>query len=131
MARPTKLDDVRAQKILQCIRSGGSRASAAGLAGINPATLTDWMARGKSGEAPFDAFYAGIKAADAHAEQEMVGIVREAAKMGTWQAAAWWLERRRHKTYALKRDMKLEVTQLSEEQARARYKELTGKEWGT
>lgn len=129
--RPTKLDETRAEAIEKSIAAGGSRLSAAAAAGVHDSTLREWLQRGAKGEEPYAAFRARIKRAEAEAEQAMVGIVREAALDGTWQAAAWWLERRRAKTYALKRDMKVEFASLNEEQARAKYRELAGKDWGT
>lgn len=128
MARPTLFDDERVAKILKVIRNGGSRESAAAAAGITYAVLRKWIQRGRAGDEQFVAFVAAVKAADGAAEQAMVRLVRKAART-SWQAAAWWLERRRGKRYALKRDMKVEMT-MSPEQARAKYRELTGKEWG-
>lgn len=129
--RPTKLDDERAERAVKCIEAGGSRESAAAAAGIHKSTLTEWLARGRRGEEPYAGFQARVKAADGHAEDAMVRVVREAALDGTWQAAAWWLERCRGKRYALKRDVKLELKPMAEDEARAKFKELTGKDWGT
>lgn len=131
VGRPTLLDDERAERIIKAIRNGGSRNAAAEAAGVDRSTLFEWIARGRKGEAPFNDFVDRIKRAESVAENAMVRVVRKAARMGTWQAAAWWLERRRSKQYALKRDMKVELKrELSEDEARAKYKELTGKEWG-
>lgn len=123
-------DDERVARIIKVIRNGGSRESAAAAAGITYAVLRKWIQRGRAGDEQFVAFVAAVKEADGLAEQAMVDVVRDAALDGTWQAAAWWLERRRGKRYALKRDMKVEMTTMSPEQARAKYRELTGKEWG-
>ena len=56
----------------------------------------------------------------------MVAVVRQAALNGR-QAAAWPLERRRSKLYALRREKP--PSPMTEEQARAKYRELTGHEW--
>ena len=42
----------------------------------------------------FPQFSQSIKKADAEAEMAMIDVIRTAAENGTWQAAAWWLERR-------------------------------------
>lgn len=129
---PPKLDAERVDRIIESISLGNSRETAAAAGGVCVRTLLNWIARGRAGEAPFDAFAARVKKADGEAEGEMVAVVRNAALTGTWQAAAWWLERCRSKRYALKRDMKVELKrELSEDEARAKYKEITGKEWGT
>jgi hypothetical protein len=52
------------------------------------------------------------------------------ARPTVWTAAAWWLERRRPKTYALRRDTARALPPMNPEQAREKYRELTGREWG-
>jgi hypothetical protein len=42
--RPTKLDDIKAQRILDAIKGGSSRACAPGLVGVGVSTLYAWMA---------------------------------------------------------------------------------------
>lgn len=39
-------------------------------------------------------FWQGVKKAEAYAESEAIGMIQTAANQGTWQAAAWWLERK-------------------------------------
>ena len=43
IGRPTKLDDIKAQRILDAIKGGSSRACAAGLVGVAVSTLYAWM----------------------------------------------------------------------------------------
>ncbi len=94
MARPTKLTpDVR-DRIATMIRSGAYAEQAARAAGIAPSTYYSWLERGESGERPFSEFSETIKTAEAKAEQQRVECIQDAAEAGTWQAAAWWLERR-------------------------------------
>lgn len=102
--RPTKLDDLSAKKIVDTIAAGGSRSAAAGAARVHRSTLMGWLARGRDGEPGYSDFLDRVKKAEAEAELAMVAVVRSAAVSGTWQAAAWWLERRRSTTYALRRD---------------------------
>lgn len=102
MARTTKLDDLVSQRIVNAIADGNRIEVAAQLAHVDPRTVYAWMARGKrlDGE-PYDQFYQKVKAARAEAEGLMVQIVRQAAAK-TWQAAAWYLERRYPKHWALR-----------------------------
>lgn len=115
--RPTMLDDLRARRIFDAVEAGATRRAAAEAAGISRSTLQEWIARGKQGDMVYVDFADRIKKAEAVAENEMVGVVRDAAKKGTWQAAAWWLERRRPKTYALRRNDLKGIKPLSEEDA--------------
>lgn len=102
MARPTRLDDVTAQRIIGAIAKGLPRDTAAKLGAIAPTTLYQWLARGRDGEEPYAQFLQRVKRAEAEAEDEMVARVRDAAAT-TWQAAAWWLERRRPQRWALRK----------------------------
>lgn len=127
--RPTKLNDLTAKKIIDTIAAGGSRAAAAAAAGVHPSTVFRWLAEGRDEASPYREFRERIKGAEAEAEIAMVTVVREAALKGTWQAAAWWLERRRPKLYALRRDAPKPLAEMTPEQAAARYRELTGHDW--
>lgn len=94
MARPTKLTpDVR-DRVATMIRSGAYAEQAARAAGIAPSTYYSWLERGEGGERPFSEFSEAVKTAEAQAEQQRVEHIQDAADAGTWQAAAWWLERR-------------------------------------
>lgn len=68
------------------------RRAAAAHVGICEDTLATWARR-------YPAFLADIQKAEAEAEVQAVAVIRQAANDGTWQAAAWWLERRRHEDY--------------------------------
>ncbi len=94
MARPTKLTpDVR-DRIATMIQAGAYAEQAARAAGISSSTYYSWLERGEGGERPFSEFSEAVKTAEAVAEQERVERIQYAAADGTWQAAAWWLERR-------------------------------------
>lgn len=70
--------------------------------GINVATHTKWMMRGKvasRGDAEFVAYRAAVKRAIAKGEASLVTMIRAAAPI-TWTAAAWLLERRFPERYA-------------------------------
>ena len=103
MARPSKLDDLTEKRVLDAVREGNSYENAARVAGISETTLHNWRARGERDEEPYVGFLVRLKKARGEAEAASVAIVRTAATSGTWQAAAWWLERREPAHWA-KRD---------------------------
>lgn len=118
MGRPTKLDDLRAQAVINAVSEGLPRDTAARLARIAPSTLFDWLARGRDGESRFAEFAERVKEAEAQAEQKLIAVIREAAPK-QWQAAAWLLERRRPEAYAItnKREFVHEDDAAKSEQA--------------
>jgi hypothetical protein len=85
--RPSKFNRKRAAAILDAIRKGATRSAAAASAGVSERSLYEWQQE-------FPQFSQSIKKADAEAEMAMIDVIRTAAEKGTWQAAAWWLERR-------------------------------------
>lgn len=106
MGRPTKLTDEIQQKILQALAAGNYQDTAAAYAGISTSTFYNWLERGKTerirvaaGEKPkkteeiFVEFVDAIESARAQAEVRSVALIQKAANDGTWQAAAWYLER--------------------------------------
>lgn len=97
--RPSKLDDLRAKRILDAIAEGASRTAAAAKGGIHKATLMEWLARGRDGEPGYAEFLDRVKAAEADIELKMVRVIHAAAPT-SWQAAAWFLERTRPADYA-------------------------------
>lgn len=103
MANTTKLNDITAKRVCDAIGAGCSRPAAAAAARIGTSTLYDWLGRGRRGEPGFAEFLEQVKKAESDVELEAVGIVRNAATKGTWQAAAWLLERKFPKRWALQR----------------------------
>jgi hypothetical protein len=91
MARPTKYNEERSGQIIDCLKAGNTRTAAAALAGIDQDTLTNWINR-------YSDFSEAVKKAEAEAETRSVKIIQEAANH-SWQAAAWWLERRRYEDW--------------------------------
>lgn len=85
--RPGKYTPDRRKRILEALRQGNTRRVAVALAGISYETFCDWMRKHPD-------FSEQCKNAEAEAELASVQIIRKAA-IDTWQAAAWWLERRR------------------------------------
>ena len=102
MGRPSKLDDLTAQRIINAVRRGLPRTQAARIARINPDTLFDWLRRGRDGEEGFSEFSERVREAEAFDVEELVGYMREHAKV-SYQACAWLLERRAPKQFVLKK----------------------------
>ncbi len=99
MARPTKLTAEVEEKIVRAIRAGNYPEVAAAHAGVHPATYYRWMERGELGgdaveDDPYRRFRAGVERAIADAEAAEVALIVQAARGGSWQAAAWLLEHR-------------------------------------
>lgn len=106
MARPTKLNPEVQQRIIEALRAGNYQDAAAAYAGIHEATFHNWMNRGReeerrvmdgekpdAKEAPFREFFVAVEKARSEAEVRNVMHIQRAAQEGTWQAAAWFLER--------------------------------------
>lgn len=100
MGRPTKFNADRCRRIVVALRAGNTREASVAHGAIDYQTFLNWMEQGrqaKSGQ-KFD-FFEAVKQAEADSEVANVAIIRQAANSGTWQAAAWWLERRRPNDY--------------------------------
>jgi transposase len=95
MSRPSDLNDIRAQRIIECIRKGNTRRCAAKVVGIHPSTLQDWIAKGEAGHVRYAAFAERVARADGEMEEAMVDKLVQAALSGNWVAAKTWLELRK------------------------------------
>lgn len=107
--RDTKLTIGVQDAIVQSLLNGATRADAAVAAGITYKTLLNWEKRGRAENAEeeepdFFAFFHAVKKAEAECANELAGVVLKAGRK-QWQAAAWWLERRRREDYALRREL--------------------------
>lgn len=81
-------------EIAQYLQNGSNRTDAAVLAGINFDTFNEWRKEHPE-------FSDAIKKAEATCKNRNIAIVQKAA-ITTWQAAAWWLERKHPEEFALK-----------------------------
>lgn len=129
MARPTKLDETRVKNIVELIRAGNYSETAAQAAGISPATFYNWMNEGREArnkknklnarEKSCLEFLEAVEKARGEAEARAVAIVTRAAMDGTWQAAAWYLERTQPDRYGRRQrvevDAKVETTKTPAE----------------
>lgn len=104
--KPPDLDDPRVKAILQALNAGNYVEHALEYAGVGKRTYYDWLDRGKAeaerlanGETPnpvestYVAIYEEVSKARAAAVVRNIALIQQAANAGTWQAAAWWLER--------------------------------------
>lgn len=128
--RPSKFTPERVEKLLQALALGAYQETAATYASISVGTLHDWkqlgeaeIEAGANGDRPilnaeelkadpsadpvlgpvttFAQFFQALKDAESAAEVRNLGIIQEAAQH-TWQAAAWWLERKFPGRFALR-----------------------------
>jgi hypothetical protein len=118
MGRPDKLTDERAQTIVDAVRRGVPRETAARLAGVAPSTLFLWLSKGQqAASGRYSEFSEAVDRAAAEAEETAIEAIRQAAQGGgmittrtytrkdgtvveeitrakpDWSAAAWYLER--------------------------------------
>ena len=96
MSRPTKLTPELIERVTLAIRAGNYAKTACEMVGIGETTFYRWMEEGAQDKAKplFREFRESIKRAEAEAEVRSVALIRQAADGGTWQAAAWYLERK-------------------------------------
>ena len=96
VGRPTKFTpDVRT-RIISAIRNGNTYEASANYGGVSYDSFRGWLKRGEDdADGEFFEFFNAIKKAEAEAEIESVALIRRSAQDGQWQAAAWFLERRK------------------------------------
>lgn len=98
----------RSKTITDLLALGNYLETACRMAGTSPSTVYAWIDRGNSererlaiddqakpdpDETVFRDFTEAVEKARASAEARAVAVIQKAAAMGTWQAAAWFLER--------------------------------------
>ncbi len=116
MPRPTKLTPAIHKAIVLEITEGQYAKNAAALSGVSESAFYGWIRRGEAeverldagltdeqrveagapaakDEARYVQFLVSVKGAEAQAERDSVRAVRRAAN-DSWQAAAWYLERK-------------------------------------
>jgi len=116
--RPTKLSKEIADAIIENLRLGNYQEHAAQAVGINKGSFYNWMERGKNEqdrinhglepleeETIFMEFFNSVEKAKAEAVSRNVAIIQKSAHHGTWQAAAWWLERTQQTVFGRKQQL--------------------------
>jgi hypothetical protein len=91
-ARPKVVSGgAREEAILNALRTGCTRRAAAAVGGISTATFYRMLES--------ETFQDAVEKAEGEAEATFTAAVA-AAVPKSWQAAAWWLERRKHMDFA-------------------------------
>lgn len=88
MARPTKYNAERHERVLAALRVGCTRAVAASAAHVDVDTLGRWARR-------YPELAADIRQAEAQAERLHTVALMRASQQGDWRASLEWLKRRR------------------------------------
>ena len=100
--RKSKLTPQLQQKIVDVIAAGNYHHVAARYAGIDQATFYRYMSLGEQAQSGiYFEFCKAVKEAEAQAQARNVAIIQRAAN-DSWQAAAWWLERKYYQDWGRK-----------------------------
>ena len=95
MARPTKLTPDVQERICQAIQLGATYVLSAQYGGVSYDAFNDWMNKGQVATSGANyQFYHAVKAAEARGVIGWLAKIEKEASEGSWQAAAWKLERR-------------------------------------
>lgn len=110
MARPTKLTPEVREIICKAIVGGNYKETAAQAAGIDKGTLYNWLKAGEAAKSgAFFDFFNAVKKAESEAELRNVVIIQQAAKK-SWQAAAWYLERKHRERWGRNESLTVTIT---------------------
>ena len=125
IGRATKLTPEVQKIICDSVAAGVDRKHAALRAGTSARSVRQWLqdARKPDAKPVLIAFAAAIKKAEADAVARNVALIQKAAQDGTWQAAAWWLERRHPQEYGSDRRR---IKELEQQLAELRAGQTSG-----
>lgn len=117
MARPSKYNPATAKKITDAIKVGATYRLACDYAGITEETFSQWRKK-------YPEFSELVKEAEGSAAIKWLALIDKAAQDGTWQAAAWKLERRYPESYGrtvtdTRHSGHIELSKLSDDELRA------------
>jgi transposase-like protein len=101
MARKPKLTEELIERVVHAILGGNYNAVAARYAGICESTFYRWLQEGEEGNGIKREFSDAVKKAESDAEVRNVALIQTASR-DTWQAAAWWLERKHNERWGRK-----------------------------
>lgn len=91
-------------KLIDAVRRGNYVETACKMAGVSESSYYAWLQRAREEKDPPKAltdFLEAIKKAESEAEAEALQIIKDASR-DTWQAAAWYLERRSYNRWGRK-----------------------------
>jgi transposase len=102
----SEIDPTKVEQVISAIRSGSDLETACAFAEVSAALMFRWLEFGRresdriaigekpdKAEAKFLDLWNALKKARAEAVVRNVAFIQKAAQDGSWQAAAWWLER--------------------------------------
>jgi len=138
--KPATINDPKVQLLLQALQAGNYVEVSCAYAGLSVGVVYQWLEKGgneksriaNGGEPdPDKATYVelleAIESARAKAVVANVAVIQQAARSGTWQAAAWWLERTNPQQFG--RRVQAEVTgRISIDDLERRMLELIGED---
>jgi len=106
MSRPKKLTTDTQKIIVDAIQLGSTYLLASQAAGIAYNTFNEWMKAGEEANSGIvREFYESVKKAEGQRVARWLSKIEAAANEGTWQAAAWKLERIHPDDFAAKNKM--------------------------
>lgn len=110
--RRLKLTPELIEDVTRVIRAGNYAQTACEVVGISTNTYYRWlqMAEEQGTAAIYRDFRDAIKRAEANAEVRTVARIMQAAEEGTWQASAWFLERKHPTKWGRNDKIRQEVT---------------------
>lgn len=100
--RPTKCTPETVERVCQYLRAGNTRQTAYTVAGVGRETFYRWLSSNSE-------FREAVEKAEEEAVARNVMVLMAAAQK-SWQAAAWWLERRRPGDFKLRDEAALSGT---------------------
>ena len=110
MARPSKYTAETLTRVEEALSQGATYQLASAYAGITYETFNTW--RGK-----FSEFSDAVKKAEARAAVGWLAQIERAATEGSWQAAAWKLERRYPDDWGRKERLDISIKRMAEQLA--------------
>ncbi len=111
-------------ELCKYIENGASNKDAAALCDIHQATFYDWQDEKSQQYHP--ELSERLKKAETVCKMRCIALIQKAA-ITTWQAAAWWMERKYPSEFGKEGETKLlwsEIAKIKEEQERRKLKEL-------
>lgn len=106
-----KLNDDMIQRASQLIKEGNYAVVVCQYLGINESTYYGYVKQAEidieaGNDTIFTKFFKSIKEADAYAEMEAVKNIK-ASSQSSWQASAWYLERKHKDKWSVKQALEL------------------------
>lgn len=127
-------------RVITALEAGSFFDDACAFAGVSKSAGYEWLARGRAARATqedkgdqhelpgnerlFLEFADAVEKARAGAVITNLAIIRTAAQKGSWQAAAWWLERTAPEKYGRFQRPAADAEEITTEQAREQLAEL-------